>query len=866
MAKKKATKKPPAKSLVNESWISSAFNKNPNQSPKAGSEGKDFQHMPLIHDPNQKPDPNAVRHMPLIPDPNPKPLVNPDSVQMMEEGKLQRQVIRKKSGNDMLQGIADKVTGKLRDFFEPGLAHTGMNAALEASNKAQQEPTIQQMDINDSRRGLEAEDAANDRARRDLEFKREMNPNQNQEDLDALQSRVVRERQSEIFSPSDLLPAGRAEFDAAARGEIPGYAIKDPGARAAFSRARQSDPGFGSRERVNAEREPIPFDQELMDDLEFEGQQRRNDLEDKGLDPVIDARIRAYEEAKKNGRLSLYDAKTIGKFERAIKRRDGGDYSFEDEFEGESMNSGDGDFDYDAMGKRAQKGQQPRSAGGIGQGPLTNVRSKAEEERIDGVMEKRWFAFHEAIYDADDDAKFVEVNGKKYKIERAKEILDNIGLYERRRETGDDRLSYRPGRQFRNHTDWDSGMPGDIHAKGRLASDLGHHRKQNDPRSDESWSGERFQNQPRRGGGGGGGFTPGRTPAYNDAPLSASMQDPVTPDGKGYTLSDGTIMPDPDGMSEADFAGAVADNPVPAAEAFEYATENGTMTQKQRDTYNKLRQSRPDDLRSDQIETFNRNRKVEMGRLAADVFRANKAHAEQARSKAAREAKTARNESRTRMNRLERIYRQHLDKDTKGKVNAFGELSGAYADDETLQGKMTEALTKEQFEAAAQWEADQEAAFNAMQEKNAGAVAAIQQGEAPAPSDEAHWEFVSQDIGFGDQVYAAQSTPTGDKYGVIVEDGQVFLRLPEDEWENVSEEDRMAVAGIILPPEGTDGLTWLDHTNQIPAGVGGEKIMANPDGTLATEQAATEEAATEEEKVNFDGSAGRVIQSLPEAF
>ena len=102
MAKKKATKKPPAKSLVNESWISSAFNKNPNQSPKAGGEGKDFQHMPLIHDPNQKPDPNAVRHMPLIPDPNPKPLVNPDSVQMMKEGKLNQQVIRKKSGNSLL--------------------------------------------------------------------------------------------------------------------------------------------------------------------------------------------------------------------------------------------------------------------------------------------------------------------------------------------------------------------------------------------------------------------------------------------------------------------------------------------------------------------------------------------------------------------------------------------------------------------------------------------------------------------------------------------------------------------------------------------------------------------------------------------
>lgn len=718
----------------------------------------------------------------------------------------------------MFPGITDRVNQKMRDF-RLGVGERQIGSALESANKAQQEPFVQQMDISDSRRGLEAQDAADDRARRDLEFKREMNPNQNQEDLDALQSEVLQERRSEIFSPSDLLPAGRAEFDAASRGEIPGYAIKDPGARAAFARARQSDPGFGSRERVNAEREPIPFDQELMDRIGEEIRGQETDSRSRGVDPTTDKRIRQYEEAKKNGRLSLYTTDDIRKYDLAIKIRDNPDryrWHYEDLFNAHDEDNSS-EFDYDAMGKRAQKGQQPRSAGGVGDGPLRAGMDPDAQRTLEARLR-----FYEAK--VKDGTATEKEKGIVKNIERV------LGAPKINRTVGDD-----------------------IH--GRASHGSGKRR---------------FQNQPRGGGGGGvagGGFTPGRTPAFNDAPLSASMQDPVTPDGKGYTLSDGTIMPDPDGMPEADFAGAVADNPVPASEAFEYAIKNGTMTQKQRDTYNRLRQSRPDDLRPDQIETFNRNRQIEMGRLAADVFRANKEHAELARSKAARDAKTAANESRTKMTRLERIYRQHIDPKTKGKVNTFGELSGAYADDAKLQTRMTEPLTTEEFEAAAQWQAEQQAAYDAMQEKNAGAVAAIEQGEAPAPSDEEHWQFVSQDIGFGDQVYAAQSTPTGDKYGVIVEDGQVFLRLPEDEWENVSEEDRMAVAGIILPPEGTDGLAWLDSTNQIPAGVGGEKIMANPDGTLATQEAGTEEASTEEETVDFgNNSEGRVLQSLPQVF
>jgi len=42
-----------------------------------------------------------------------------------------------------------------------------------------------------------------------------------------------------------LNESGRAEFTAAANGEIPGYAIKDPGARALFAEYRRNDPNFG---------------------------------------------------------------------------------------------------------------------------------------------------------------------------------------------------------------------------------------------------------------------------------------------------------------------------------------------------------------------------------------------------------------------------------------------------------------------------------------------------------------------------------------------------------------------------------------------------------------------------------------------
>ena len=79
----------------------------------------------------------------------------------------------------------------------------------------------------------------------------------------------------------------------------------------------------------------------------------------------------------------------------------------------------------------------------------------------------------------------------------------------------------------------------------------------------------------------------------------------------------------------------------------------------------------------------------------------------------------------------------------------------------------------------------------------------------------------------------------------MVEDDQVFLRMPQDEWDNVKEKDRMAVAGIILPPEGTSKENWMNKGLQVAPGTGGEKIMTNSDGTLAIEEMADGNVSSE---------------------
>lgn len=689
----------------------------------------------------------------------------------------------------------EKIKAKIKEKFGPdGLNPDAIRSGLEQSNMAQQEPARQDSALRQDERDLAEDEARTQRAELAVDFEREMNPNQGQEDLDDLGRTVRDERRSEIFEPSHLTAAGRSEFDAAARGEIPGYAIKDPAARAAFSKAREYDIGFGSKERQRSDAihspdgPDHPFDQNLMDDLQGEGNQLREEAKSRGVSPTEDARIRTYEEAKKNGRLSLFHGDDIQRFEEALKRRDAGESDYARGIKGnhEGTDKSEGGFDYEAMGERAQKGQQPRSAGGVGDGPLS------AEGPGQGKINRHF----------GDDPHARASHGKYSDARR-----QNQGQ------------EYRTG--------------GLRTAEG---SRMDGYRVQNAPRGSGRYA------AVMAGSAGGGG----RGVAYPERPLPASQRDPNSSEGGAYSLPDGGMMPNPDGMSESDFNDAVFNNPVPMEEAFQYAMENGQMTKAEQEELQQLQiQGYPASVSPHQREAYDANRKAKLGRLAGSVFRKNIRHAEVQRSKDAREDKSVAAENRRDMKELESIYRRYLDDDTKNKVDTFGNLMAPFANDTKLIKKITTPLTKDQFNEARKWRDDRDANFAASQEKNAGAIASIEKGEAPAPSDEAHWKFISDDIGFGEQVHGAQSTPTGESYGVMVEDDQVFLRMPQDEWDNVKEKDRMAVAGIILPPEGTSKENWMNKGLQVAPGTGGEKIMTNSDGTLAIEEMADGNVSSE---------------------
>ena len=798
---------------------------------------KSVRHMPLIHDPNQKADPSASKLMPLVHDPNQK-AVDPDAVQMMNGNTMNESDFSDTHGsanpgtpipvggmdpnaaeNSFLGGIADKVNKKLRNV-RLSMSETQMGSSLAASNMAQQEPARQDSALRQDERDLAEDEARTQRAELAVDFEREMNPNQGQEDLDDLGRTVRDERRSEIFEPSNLTAAGRSEFDAAARGEIPGYAIKNPAARAAFSKAREYDIGFGSKERQRSDAihspdgPDHPFDQNLMDDLQGEGNQLREEAKSRGVSPTEDARIRTYEEAKKNGRLSLYHGDDIQSFEEAIKRRDEGESDYARGIKGnrDTTDKSEGGFDYEAMGERAQKGQQPRSAGGVGDGPLS------AEGPGQGKINRHF----------GDDPHARASHGKYSDARR-----QNQGQ------------EYRTG--------------GLRTAEG---SRMDGYRVQNAPRG----SGRNAAVMAGSAGGGGG-----RGVAYPERPLPASQRDPNSSEGGAYSLPDGGMIPNPDGMSESDFNDAVFNNPVPVEEAFNYAMANGQMTRAEQEEYQQLQiRGYPASVSPHQREAYDANRKAKLGRLAGSVFRKNIRHAEVQLSKDAREDKSVAAENRRNMKELESIYRRYIDDDTKNKVDTFNNLLAPFAGDTKLIKKITTPLTEDQFNEARKWRDDRDANFAASQEKNAGAVASIEKGEAPAPSDEAHWKFISDDIGFGKQVHGAQSTPTGESYGVVVEDDQVFLRMPQDEWDNVEEKDRMAVAGIILPPEGTSKENWMNKGLQVTPGTGGEKIMTNSDGTLAIEEMADGNVSSEpiEQTVDLSSntSAGRVLQSLPDPF
>jgi len=657
-------------------------------------------------------------------------------------------------------------------------------SGLEESNMAQQEPARQDSALRQDERDLAEDEARTQRAELAVDFEREMNPNQGQEDLDDLGRTVRDERRSEIFEPSNLTAAGRSEFDAAARGEIPGYAIKDPGARAAFSKAREYDIGFGSKERQRSDaiHSPYgpdhPWDQGMMDDLQSEGDRQTEEADQRGVNKRDNARIQTYEEAKKNGRLGLYNAKDIKAFEEALEKRDLGESFYNDPLtEREGFTGDSPDFDYEAMGERAQKGQQPRSAGGIGEGPLKGGMDPKSRD----VLGKR-------LADAEE-----RIKNAKFPKWKDLELRDNLN-----RVLGD----------------------GKSNLRGNVVSDPA------------SGSGKptrpRRQNEPRRGRGGGGGG--GRGVAYPEQPLPASQRDPNSSEGGAYTLPDGGMIPNPDGMSESDFNDAVFNNPVPMEEAFQYAMENGQMTKAEQEELQQLQtQGYPASVSPHQREAYDANRKATLGKLASNVFRKNIRHAEVQRSKDARDRTAEANSERVERDRLARIYRQKINPKTKNKMGEFGFLMPEFMGDTDLVEEATRALTDKEFLAAKAWDAKETAAYRASQGKVAGEVKAAEAGQAP-PSSEPHWTFAKSDQ---DKIYGGLSNTSGTEYGIWSQDDKLYLRMTVKEWDDVAPEDRSNVAGIILPPQGANPTQWSNPGMQVMSlPRGAEFVTAGPDGAL----------------------------------
>jgi hypothetical protein len=665
-------------------------------------------------------------------------------------------------------------------------------SGLEELNMAQQEPARQDSALRQKERDLAENEAMMRQGELADDFNREMNPNQGQEDLDDLGRTVRDERQSEIFKPSNLTAAGRSEFDAAARGEIPGYAIKDPGARAAFSKAREYDIGFGSKERQRSDAihspdgPDHPWDQELMDGLEVVGSQQDRESEEANVDKVDAARIRTYEEAKKNGRLSLYHGDDIQSFEKAIKRRDAGESDYARGIKGnnEYTDKSEGGFDYEAMGERAQKGQQPRSAGGVGDGPLS------AEGPGQGKINRHF----------GDDPHARASHGKYSDARRQNQ-----------------------GQEYRT-----GGL------KTAEGSRMDGYRVQNAPRG----SGRNAAVMAGSAGGGGG-----RGVAYPERPLPASQRDPNSSEGGAYTLPDGGMMPNPDGMSESDFNDAVFNNPVPMEEAFNYAMENGQMTKAEQEEYQQLlTQGYPASVSPHQREAYDANRKAKLGRLAGSVFRKNIRHAEVQRSKDARDRTAEANSERVERDRLARIYRQKINPKTKNKMGLYGSLMPEYLSDADLVEEATRPLNEDEFNKAKAWDARETAAFEASQGKVAEEVKAAEAGQAP-PSSEPHWAFAKSDQ---DMIYGGKSNTSGTEYGIWSQDDKIYLRMTAEEWEDVAPEDRSNSAGIILPPEGVDKEQWSNPGMQVMSlPRNAEFVTAGPDGALQVQDSNSDAAPSE---------------------
>ena len=415
---------------------------------------------------------------------------------------------------------------------------------------------------------------------------------------------------------ANLTPAGQDEFAAAARGEIPGYSIQDPGARAAFSRARMEDPNFG--------RKPIN---------EFKGQD-------------------AYDE-------------------------------------------------------------QRRRSGGMPAGPLTDGPMNA---RSRGILEGRLKDVEEDIADAERDGR--TPNAKDIELrDNLNRILRSRGRYGNA--LSDPASEGRRGRPYRMQT----GHVGSARGGGAL------NQRRVKP-GEPGYAGR------------GGGMVPGLTPAYGDAgglsgtspsgPLPKTLQQSVSPDGTTFTTSDGFSFPNvmgKGGMSEADFAAAMAENPAADDELLEYAENAGLVSDAVRERLGSLDPSRrvpgATARQAPQVAAaVARERGRLLYGLAKDASRYEERQratsirqAEQQASSEAREQASAQSKLRSDSARLRRIYWAYVDPETKDLLSDFGgELvpnEGVNPDQlkkiaEIFAGEQEKGgLTQDQFSQAIAWEQEQ---------------------------------------------------------------------------------------------------------------------------------------------------------------
>ena len=695
---------------------------------------------------------------------------------------------------------------------------TLLGQSMEASNRAQQEPARQDSMMRDAEREINYGSSSPYQGSPEYEarYAESSDPIEN---LNSLADTVGQERQDAIFNPPNLLPSGRAEFDAASRGEIPGYAIKDPGARAAFANARMQDPKFGSQERARANRlnDPagpdIPFDQELLDRIGNDIDVSNEKLRDRRIgvyngitDPVEMATQRVYEKAK----ASESGRKLIGNT-------------------------------YEGMGKQAQKRQQPRSAGGMGQGPLTNRRSKEEEQRLSATFQEREEKFRDAIENADVDAEFIEIDGKKYTWDKATEIYGNLqdrnsrpsGSRLRGEVVSDPASRGRGGRPYRMQT----GHVGSARGGGPIT------QRRVKP-GEAGYGGNSGYGATMASGG--ESVTGGQTPA--------SMMQFVDDTGNTFTTPGGGSFPNPYSSSSADYGQILADNPQAGDDIAAAAEELGLLTDAQRQEIERLGGPLPRNISPRQRSQYQSQRDKKSGelfhgiahRVAKETERVNAANIRRDATTSRQETSRADSEYR----QLEYIHRQYIDPSTKGKTKGSFTF-GIQGFDEGVKVPDRTMLTDEEIQAARKFRDKMRMSVSQGQARASQNVAVAtdpaQKTEPNAIAGPA-WSFNSRE-GFDPSIFTVgggTSNVTGVEYPIVFDEvlDHVYLRAPLDMTAeqfvgSLPQELLATIHGIAVPvsPGAMDKAQQFEWTNpDTVSGVSSKKIPLDELGALqATE-------------------------------